>query len=158
VKAGIFKHPKSVSHGVCAGESGDFQQLRSISHGLCAGESGEFQQLRSTSHGPLAGESGNHMRFIHVFKNLMMIRSSHVMQIKNDALVKVGNDGDSGLHVEIGLQSGSCSVMHASHSWCRKWKIRIHYRRYRSCTTWLTTSNRFIASPTRIVHECLLNF
>jgi hypothetical protein len=42
VKAGIFKHPKSVSHGVCAGESGDFQQLRSISHGLCAGESGEF--------------------------------------------------------------------------------------------------------------------
>jgi hypothetical protein len=53
----------------------------------------------------------------------MMIRSTHVMQIKKDAPVKLGNDGNSGLHVEIGLQSGSCSVTHASHSWRRKWKI-----------------------------------
>jgi hypothetical protein len=68
VKAGIFKHPKSVFHGVCAGESSEFQQLRSISHGLCVDESGEFQQPRSVSHGLLADESGNHVRFIHVFK------------------------------------------------------------------------------------------
>jgi hypothetical protein len=94
VKAGIFKHPKSVSHGVCAGESGDFQQLRSISHGLCAGESGEFQQLRSVSHGPLAGESGNHVRLSTFQKsNDDTINPRHA--IKKDALVKVDNHENS---------------------------------------------------------------
>jgi hypothetical protein len=69
-----------ISHGLCASESGYFQQPRSNSHGLRAGESDGFQQLRSTSHGPLAGESKDHVCFIHVLKNLMMICSAHVMQ------------------------------------------------------------------------------
>ena len=76
----IFKHPKSISHEVCAGESGDFQQLRSISHRLCIGESNRFQQPRITSHGLCNGERGDHVHFIHVVKNLMMICSAHVMQ------------------------------------------------------------------------------
>jgi hypothetical protein len=65
---------------------------------LCAGESDDFPQPRSASHGPLAGESGNHVRFIHVLKsNDDTISPRHA--IKNDVVVKVDNDGNSGLHV-----------------------------------------------------------
>jgi hypothetical protein len=41
-----------------------------------------------------------------------MLNTRHCNHYK--VLVKVDNDEDSGLHVLIGLQSGSCSEMHAS--------------------------------------------
>ena len=157
MKARIFKHPKKRSHRLCVGESDDFQQLRSISHGIVRWWKWQFSTAKEHFSRAISWWKQESHVFYPCFENQMMIRSTHVMQIKKDASVKVGNDGNSGLHVEIGLQSGSCSVTHASHSWRRKWKIWIHYRRDGSCTTWLTTSNRF-NSPTHITHNCMVSF
>ena len=66
---------------------------------LCTGESDDFQQPMSASHGPLAGESKDHMCFIHVLKKSNDDTLSPRHAIKYDALVKVDNDGDLGLHI-----------------------------------------------------------
>ena len=53
----------------------------------------------------------------------------------NHALMKVGNDGDSVLHVKIGLQCESDSQTHAPQSWHQGWQVRIQWCRYRGCIT-----------------------
>ena len=76
----------------------------------------------------------------------------------NHALMKVGNDGNSILHVKIGLLCGSSSENHAPPSWHQRWKVRIQWFRYRGCTAGLTASIWIIASISHIVHEGLLKF
>jgi hypothetical protein len=76
----------------------------------------------------------------------------------NHVLMKVGNDGNSIMHVKIGLRCESGSETHAPQSWHQEWQVRIQWRRYRRCTVGLTTPNQIISSILRIAHECLISF
>ena len=99
---------------------------------------------------------GSHV-FYPCFKNQMMIRSSHVMQSRmmrwwKWIMMETRVTRLNRITKQI-LFSNACFK-----SWRRKWRIWIHYRRYRSCTTWMTTSHQFISSPTHITHWCMLSF
>jgi hypothetical protein len=74
----------------------------------------------------------------------------------NHALMKVGNDGNSILHVKIGLRCESGSETHAPQSWHQGWQVRIQRCRYKGCTVGLIASNRIIAPISHIVHGGLL--